>query len=236
MIGYVFVSRGVEFLIDAIQLGLGTQGGLQLHDRLQQRGEQLRLRQEIFDALASDLGADRAGIAKRVGIATSATTTITTDLSASLHAAALTALLTVLLIAGLLILTLATLAALALTTLLTLLALLTLTLLALALLLTGLGELLTLLTRLPLWSIRATLCRCAFLLLLLLQLLRELLGELLRALKLLTHLRDRGVRLVALIQRQCLPLQRLHLLHQLSRIARGLLNRIGAGGCIGVIH
>ena len=240
MIGYVFVSRGVEFLIDAIQLGLGAQCGLQLHDRLQQRGEQLRLRQEILDALTGDLGADRAGVAEWIDIAACTAATITADLSASLHAAALTTLLSSLLtaglVAGLLILALTTLAALALTTLLTLLTLLTLALLTRLSLLPGLSLLLTLLPRLSLLSIRAA-RRCrALLLLLLLQLLSKLLGELLRTRQLLTHPGNRGVGLITLIQRQCLSLQRLHLLHQFCRIARRLLNRVGAGGRIGVVH
>ena len=132
-------------------------------------------------------------------------------------------------------------AALALTTLLSLLTLLPLTLLTLTLLsrlslLPGLSLLLTLLPRLSLRSIRAARRRRALLLLLLLQLLSKLLGELLRTRQLLTHPGNRGVGLITLIQRQCLSLQRLHLLHQFCRIAGRLLNRVRAGGRVGVIH
>jgi hypothetical protein len=98
LIGHVFVSRGVEFLVDTIHFRLGAQRRFQLDDRLQQSLEQFGLTQEILYALASDLAADGACVAKGIGGPASAWATIASN-PATLALAWLAALIAGLLIA-----------------------------------------------------------------------------------------------------------------------------------------
>jgi hypothetical protein len=79
LIGHFFVSRGVEFLVDTIHFRLRTQCRFQLDDRLQQCLEQFGLTQEILYALASDLAADGACVAKGIGGPASAWATIASN-------------------------------------------------------------------------------------------------------------------------------------------------------------